>query len=131
MKNYSAFGDSPMSIMKRFLLCGLLLVALPALTFAQGGVVEYYHLDALGTVRAVTNEAGVVLETHNYLPFGEELCPAGGTYVVCGTAPAGQPKRFTGKERDTETGLDYFGARYLRASTGRFTTIDPPVCQHE
>jgi len=34
-------------------------------------------------------------------------------------------KRFTGKERDTETGLDYFGARYYRANVGRFTTVDP------
>jgi RHS repeat-associated protein len=44
---------------------------------------------------------------------------------VCGTAPVGQPKRFTGKERDTETGLDYFGARYYGANVGRFTAIDP------
>ena len=111
--------------MNRSLLCGLMLTALPALSFAQGGVVEYYHLDALGTVRAVTNESGTVLERHDYLPFGEELCPSGGTYIVCGGSPAGQSKRFTGKERDTETGLDYFGARYLRANAGRFTTIDP------
>jgi RHS repeat-associated protein len=32
---------------------------------------------------------------------------------------------FTGKERDAETGLDYFGARYLSAAQGRFTTPDP------
>lgn len=31
----------------------------------------------------------------------------------------------TGKERDAETGLDYFGARYLSAAQGRFTTPDP------
>lgn len=35
--------------------------------------------------------------------------------------------RFTGKERDTETGLDYFGARYLSAVMGRFTTPDDPL----
>jgi RHS repeat-associated protein len=32
---------------------------------------------------------------------------------------------FTGKERDNETGLDYFGARYLSATNGRFTSPDP------
>jgi len=32
---------------------------------------------------------------------------------------------FTGKERDAETGLDYFGARYLSAAQGRFTSVDP------
>src|SRR5689334_2398001 len=93
--------------------------------WAQGGVVEYYHLDALGTVRAVTDQNGAVLERHDYMPFGEELCPSGATYVVCGTSPAGQAKRFTGKERDAETGLDYFGARYYAANLGRFTTVDP------
>ena len=33
--------------------------------------------------------------------------------------------RFTGKERDAETGLDYFGARYYSAAKGRFTSADP------
>lgn len=32
---------------------------------------------------------------------------------------------YTGKERDAETGLDYFGARYLSAAQGRFTSPDP------
>ncbi len=100
-------------------LVGALLLSSSA--WAQGQVVEYYHLDALGTVRAVTDEVGTVLERHDYLPFGEELC---GT-VVCGSSPGGQSKRFTGKERDAETGLDYYGARYYRANVGRFTTIDP------
>lgn len=34
-------------------------------------------------------------------------------------------QRFTGKERDTETGLDYFGARYYSGTMGRFTSPDP------
>ncbi len=32
---------------------------------------------------------------------------------------------FTGKERDAETGLDYFGARYFSGAQGRFTSADP------
>ncbi len=35
--------------------------------------------------------------------------------------------RFTGKERDAETGLDYFGARYYASRVGRFTAVDPVV----
>jgi RHS repeat-associated protein len=39
--------------------------------------------------------------------------------------------QFTGKERDAETGLDYFGARYMSAAQGRFTTADAPFAdQH-
>lgn len=38
---------------------------------------------------------------------------------------------FTGKERDTETGLDYFGARYMSSAQGRFTSPDKPFAdQH-
>ena len=33
---------------------------------------------------------------------------------------------FTGKERDAETGLDYFGARYMSSAMGRFTSADAP-----
>jgi RHS repeat-associated protein len=86
-------------------------------------VVTYYHLDAIGNVREVTNQAGQVVERHDYLPFGEE-CTTG----PCATNPgvgAGQPKKFTGKERDNETGLDYFGARYYGSRIARFTTVDP------
>jgi len=87
------------------------------------GAVEYYHSDVLGSVRAVSDQAGVVVERHDYLPFGEE-CIAG----ACASDPGigvGQPKKFTGKERDSETGLDYFGARYHDPVRGRFTSPDP------
>jgi RHS repeat-associated protein len=35
------------------------------------------------------------------------------------------PRKFTSKERDAETGLDYFGARYYSGAQGRFTSVDP------
>jgi len=103
----------------RSLALGLVCVASPA----SAQLVEYYHTDLVGNVRAVTDEKGTVIERHDYLPFGEE-CTTG----LCASNPgvgAGQPRKFTGKERDAETGLDYFGARYYRPSVGRFTTTDP------
>jgi RHS repeat-associated protein len=72
--------------------------------------VDYYHLDAL------TGELGTVLSRHDFLPFGEEWTGA----------PSRETRLFTGQERDAETGLDYFGARYYHASSGRFTTPDIP-----
>ncbi|MBX7185678.1 MAG: RHS repeat-associated core domain-containing protein [Vicinamibacteria bacterium] len=121
MKNYPRVDDSTVPSMKRLLLCGLLLAGLPGLSPAQGVKVEYAHLDGIGNVIAVSNSAGVEIESHDYLPFGEEWC---GT-SVCGSVKAGQSRRFTGKERDAETGLDYFGARYFASKVGRFTTVDP------
>jgi RHS repeat-associated protein len=95
------------------------LAALAVLAAAKVGdaqeYVEYYHLDALGSVRVVTNEAGQVVSRHDYLPFGEEWNPQAFR----------DARLFTGKERDPETGMDYFGARYYRAEIGRFTTVDP------
>jgi RHS repeat-associated protein len=38
---------------------------------------------------------------------------------------------FTGKERDAETGLDYFGARYFSAAQGRFTSPDAPLIDQD
>ena len=35
------------------------------------------------------------------------------------------PRKFTGKERDSESGLDNFGARYNASSLGRFMSADP------
>jgi len=81
-------------------------------------VVEYYHVDALGSLRAVTDQSQAVIERHDYAAFGEEIPPPG---IVESKV------RFTGKEHDAETGLDYFGARYYSNWTGRFTTVDPLV----
>ncbi len=79
-------------------------------------VVEYDHLDAIGSVRAVTDADGNVIARHDFLPFGEELAPQ--------TPPADE-RLFTGQVRDFGTGLDYFHARQLRVDLGRFTTPDP------
>ncbi len=90
---------------------------------AAAQVVEYYHLDAVGNVRVATDSSGNVMEQHDYLPFGEE-CTTGPCASNPGVA-GGQTRKFTGKERDQETGYDYFGARYYGSKTGRFTAIDP------
>jgi RHS repeat-associated protein len=74
-------------------------------------------------VRAVSNEAGTIIERHDYLPFGEE-CTTGGCAANL-SLPSSQPRQFTGKERDAQTGMDYFGARYFSGERARFTTVDP------
>jgi RHS repeat-associated protein len=88
---------------------------------------SYLTTDHLGSTRVVTNESGGVRARHDYLPFGEEI-PAnvGGRQNVAGYAATdGTRQRFTSKERDTESGLDYFGARYYSSAQGRFTSVDP------
>jgi RHS repeat-associated protein len=76
----------------------------------------YYHTDVAGSVRMVTDESGAAIEQYNYTPFGA---------LVGGQAPGvAQPRGYAGKERDVETGNDYFGARYFASQIGRFTTVD-------
>ena len=85
-----------------------------------GGTRRYYITDHLGSTRAVVDEAGNVLETFDYYPFGL-LMPKRNT------AGANTIEKFTGKERDTEAhlNLDYFGARYYDAALGRWQGVDP------
>jgi RHS repeat-associated protein len=93
----------------------LALVLVSSTSFAQGGeTVVYFHADAVGSTRLVTDANGAVVERHDYLPFGEPWASSGL-----------ETRRFGGKERDTETGLDYFGARYYSSLNGRFTAVDP------
>src|SRR4051812_7069238 len=47
------------------------------------------------------------------------------TSSCCRRSSSVLPQKFTGKERDQETGLDFFGARYMSAAQGRFTSPDP------
>jgi RHS repeat-associated protein len=64
----------------------------------------------------------------DYLPFGDFL-PSSALGPRSGIGCYGQSQAvtqlFTGKERDGETGLDYFGARYYASAQGRFTSADP------
>ncbi|MCM2263853.1 MAG: RHS domain-containing protein [Desulfuromonadales bacterium] len=88
-----------------------LLATQPALA----ETVYYYHTDPAGTPLAITNQYGVKTWEADYLPFGE-------VYTETGVA---NDRKFVGKERDEESQLDYFGARYHYAKIGRFLAVDP------
>jgi RHS repeat-associated protein len=66
------------------------------------------------------------VKRHDYLPFGEELFAGAGSRTVAQgyAANDGVRQQFTSKERDVETGLDYFLARYYSSTQGRFTSPD-------
>jgi RHS repeat-associated protein len=81
---------------------------------ASGGT-TFSHSDWLGTERLRTNWAAAVSESCSSLPFGDALTCSGGDI---------SPLHFTGKERDPESGLDYFGARFDSSSLGRFMSPD-------
>jgi RHS repeat-associated protein len=80
------------------------------------GTIAYYHTDAIGSVRMITNASGAEVARYDYLPFGEQWTATG----------IQDPRRFAGRERDQETSFDYFGARYFSSGFGRFTSPDEP-----
>jgi RHS repeat-associated protein len=88
---------------------------------------RYTTADHLGSPRVVTNSSAGVVSRHDYMPFGEELgSGVGGRTVGMGfNAGDGLRQKFTEKERDIETGLDYFLARGYAPALGRFTSPDP------
>ncbi|HXQ38489.1 MAG TPA: RHS repeat-associated core domain-containing protein, partial [Anaerolineales bacterium] len=98
-------------------------------TSAGGEKVQWLVADHLGTPRMIIDQTGALaaVKRHDYLPFGEELfAGSGGRSTALGyTGNDGVRQQFTQKERDVETGLDYFEARYYASVQGRFTSVDP------
>jgi RHS repeat-associated protein len=80
------------------------------------GLAHYYFSDELGSTDLVTNATGGIENESDYYPYG-------GEQVITQTL-ANQNYKFTGKERDAESGLDDFGARYYGSALGRFLTPD-------
>ena len=79
----------------------------------------YYHSDHLGSAAWITEHHGEPAQHLMFAPYGEELL---------NQHPFSYNERFTftGKERDAETGYDYFGARYRESNfLNHFISVDP------
>jgi RHS repeat-associated protein len=85
------------------------------IVLADSGAAYFYHADALGSVVALTNQAGAVQETYSYGPYGE----------VSGASAVGNPYLYTARHYDSETSLYYYRARYYDPRLGRFLQSDP------
>jgi len=90
---------------------------------------NYLTTDHLGSPRVVTDAQGQVTGRRDFMPFGEEIGSGVGgrteslKYSVTSTDRV--RKRFTGYEKDDETGLDFAEARMYKSQQGRFTAVDP------
>lgn len=78
------------------------------------GSKTYFHSDHLGSNAVLTNQSGTVVDRTTYEPFGE-------------VKDSGNLSKFqyTGQEKDLETGLNYYDARYYDSHIQRFTQADP------
>ena len=88
----------------------------PTMTLEQN--VYFYHGDHLGSANWITNAGGMPIQYIHYAPYGE---------LIANQQTIGYDERFkfTGKERDWETGYDYFGARFYDYRKGFWNSVDP------
>ena len=85
-------------------------------TKVQG--IYYYHADHLGSANWITNDAGTPIEYIHYMPYGE-------LWYDWQASSYNERFKFTGKERDNETGYDFFGARYYSSMFSHWLSVDP------
>jgi RHS repeat-associated protein len=78
--------------------------------------IYYYEADGLGSVTSLTDPTGAIAATYTYDSFG---------FQTKGTGNATNWFRYTGRDLDSDTGLDYYRARYYDPMSGRFLSEDP------
>ena len=82
----------------------------------RSGTTSYYEQDAVGSVSSVSNGTGALANTYAYDSFGK-LTASSGTLT--------NPFQYTAREFDSETGLEFYRARYFDSVVGRFINEDP------
>lgn len=97
--------------------------AQPGYGYVAGDTTEleetfYYHSDHLGSTSYVTDEDGNITQYEAYLPYGELL-------VDEHSSSESMPYKFNGKQLDDETGLYYYGARYMNPVASIWYGVDP------
>jgi len=82
-------------------------------------VTRYQYDDHLGSASLELNENADIISYEEYHPFGTT------SYLKHNTNISQKCYKYVGKERDEETGLYYYGARYYAAWLCRFVSVDP------
>jgi RHS repeat-associated protein len=92
----------------------------PLVTQTRSDTRYYFLKDHLGSVRVTVDVSGNVTSYDDFYPFGMTMDGRSGNF---GSGDARY--KYTTKERDAESGYDYFGARYYDARIGRWMAVDP------
>jgi RHS repeat-associated protein len=82
----------------------------------EAGELFYYQADHQGSVRALTDSAGLAANSYDYDAYGN---------IEASVEAISNPYTYTGRELDAEAGLYYYRARYYDPATGRFVNQDP------
>jgi len=97
-----------------------------ASTTIRNGKAFFYHKDHLGSVVAITNDAGEVTQKNQYSSFGKILSIKNNDRQEIGIEEAIEKSfAYTGREWDEEIALYYYRARHYDPIEGRFMQKDP------
>jgi RHS repeat-associated protein len=88
----------------------------PLVMVTSDGSKYYYHFDALGSVRNLTDSSGATATSYEYDVYG--------AFTLSGSSH-GNAYAFTGRQWDGESSLYYYRARYYLPAVGRFIQTDP------
>ncbi len=95
------------------------------LRMTRGRTSTYYHADGLGSIAALTDSTGSVIERTTYDAFGTPQLAWPTPSSLTQLSTVGNRFFFTGREYDAETGLIFLRTRYYSAFLGRFLQRDP------
>ena len=84
---------------------------------AEEKLIFFYHPDPLGSTSYVTDADGNIAQHVEYIPYGE-------VFVEERNSQFSTNFLFNAKELDEETGLYYYGARYLNPTSGMRLSVD-------
>lgn len=118
MKHYVSAGGSTVAV--------IVCTSMPC-TAVENTSTQYWHQDHLGSVSAITNQAGAVVERMAYEPFGKRRNSNGVTDVNGNLTPAATDRGYTGHEHMDEVGLINMNGRIYDPGLGRFMSADPTI----
>jgi RHS repeat-associated protein len=108
---------------------GKLVAEYSTATPPSNPTINYTATDQLGSPRLLTNSFGEGVSRRDFMPFGEEIYADGTNRTITRKYSTSSQdavrQRFTGYQREPETGLDFAEARYYNNQHGRFTAVDP------
>ncbi len=86
-------------------------------------LIRFQHGNHLGSATLELDNQGSIISYEEYYPYGSTSYQAGRSAAEVGL----KRYRYTGKERDEESGLYYHGVRYYASWLGRWTSVDPAI----
>ena len=111
-----------------FVYSGGKLVEEYSTQLSQNPSINYTTTDHLGSPRIITDQLGQVKSRRDFMPFGEDIASTVGSRSANNSAYGAADsvrQKFTGYQKDDETGLDFAEARMYENRHGRFTAVDP------